>query len=58
MKRLRWLIVAVACALAVAMTAGPAVGVNNNGGGNLTATDVGITPTEIRIGVIADTGAK
>jgi hypothetical protein len=56
-KRLRWLIVAVACALAVAMTAGPAVGANNNGGGNLTATDVGITPTEIRIGVIADTGS-
>ena len=25
--------------------------------GNLTATDVGITPTEIRIGVIADTGS-
>ncbi len=40
-------------------TAGPAVGANGNGNGssNLTATDVGITPTEIRIGVIADTGS-
>ena len=56
MKRLRWLIVAVACALAVALAAGPAAGVNDDG--NLTATDVGITPTEIRIGVIADTGSQ
>ena len=57
MKRLRWLIVAAACALAVAMTAGPAVGVSGRAARNLTATDVGITPTEIRIGVIADTGS-
>ncbi len=58
-KRLRWLVVAAAVVLAVAMTAGPAVGQNGGSGssGNLTATDVGITPTEIRIGVIADIGS-
>jgi hypothetical protein len=60
-KRLRWLVVAAAVALTVAMTAGPAVGQNGGSGSgsnaNLTATDVGITPTEIRIGVIADTGS-
>ena len=56
MKRLRWLIVAAACALAVAMTAGPAAGVSGRAS-KLTASDVGITPTEIRIGVIADTGS-
>jgi hypothetical protein len=55
-KRLRWLIVAAACVLAVAMTAGPAAGVSS-GDKNLTASDVGISPTEIRIGVIADTGS-
>ena len=53
-KRLRWLIVAAAMVLVVAMTAGPATGAAKE---NLTATDVGITPTEIRIGVIADTGS-
>ncbi len=59
MKRLRWLIVAAACALAVAMTAGPAVGVSGRAAKEtLTASDVGITPTEIRIGVIADTGSQ
>jgi hypothetical protein len=58
-KRLRWLIVAAACALAVAMTAGPAVGVSGRAAKEtLTASDVGITPTEIRIGVIADTGSQ
>jgi hypothetical protein len=52
------LIVAAACALAVAMTAGPAVGVSGRAAKEtLTASDVGITPTEIRIGVIADTGS-
>ena len=58
-KRLRWLVGGAAVVLAVAMTAGPAVGQNGGSGSkeNLTATDVGITPTEIRIGVIADTGS-
>jgi hypothetical protein len=56
-KRLRWLVVASAVVLAVAMTAGPAVGQNGGSDENLTASDVGITPTEIRIGVIADTGS-
>ena len=58
MKRLRWLIVAVAGALAVALDGGAGGRcANGNGSSNLTATDVGITPTEIRIGVIADTGS-
>lgn len=56
MKRLRWLVVAVAVSLATAVTAGTAVG-QNSGNGALTASDVGITPTEIHIGVIADTGS-
>ena len=56
-KRLRWLIVAAAMVLVVAMTAGPAVGADSTTA-KLTATDVGITPTEIRIGVIADTGSQ
>jgi hypothetical protein len=56
-KRLRWSVVAAAVVLAVAMTAGPAVGQNGGSEEDLTATDVGITPTEIRIGVIADTGS-
>jgi Periplasmic binding protein len=54
-KHVRWLVVAIAASLALAVTAGPAIGAN--GAKASTASDVGITPTEIRIGVIADTGS-
>ena len=53
--RLRWLVIAVVAAVALAVTAGTAAGQSN--GAKLTASDVGVTPTEIRIGVIADTGS-
>ncbi len=58
MNRARWLVVAVTAALAVALTTGTAVGQSNGGGKEaLTASDTGITPTEIHVGVIADTGS-
>ena len=47
MKHVRWLVVAVAATLALAVTAGPAIGAN--GTKALTASDVGITPTEIQL---------
>jgi Periplasmic binding protein len=57
-NRARWLVVAVTAALAVALTTGTAVGQSNGGGKEaLTASDTGITPTEIHVGVIADTGS-
>jgi hypothetical protein len=49
--------VAVAAMVAVGVTAGTAVGQSSGGNGSQTASDVGITPKEIRIGVIADTGS-
>jgi len=61
--RQRGLRVAVAAMVALAVTAGlagSATGQSGGGGGggeDLTATDVGVSPTEIRIGVIADTGS-
>jgi ABC-type branched-subunit amino acid transport system substrate-binding protein len=61
-KHLRWIAVVAAAALATAITGGTAAGQGGGGGGGgggaLTATDVGISPTEIRIGVIADTGSQ
>lgn len=60
MRRFRWAIVLCAVALMTAVSASTAVA--QSGGGSskeaLTATDVGITPTEIRIGIIADTGSS
>jgi len=41
-----------------AITAGAAAGQSGGGKGSLTASDVGISPTEIHIGVIADTGSS
>jgi hypothetical protein len=41
-----------------ALTAGAAAGQSGGGKEALTASDVGISPTEIRIGVIADTGSS
>lgn len=60
MRRFRWVAVAAAVAMLTAVSAGTASGQSGGGGGNeaLQATDVGITPTEIRIGVIADTGSS
>jgi hypothetical protein len=58
--RKRWVTVALAAMVAVGVTAGlagSATAQNGGGGGATTATDVGVTPTEIRIGVIADTGS-
>lgn len=60
MRRFRWIAVLAVAAVMTAATAGAAAG--QSGGGSskqaLTASDVGITPTEIRIGVIADTGSS
>ena len=61
MRRFRWIAVVCAAALATALTAGSAAGQSGGGGGGdqaLTASDVGISPTEIRIGVVADTGSS
>jgi hypothetical protein len=56
--RKRWVSVALAAMVAMAVTAGTAGSADAaNGGADLTATDVGVSPTEIRIGVIADTGS-
>jgi len=41
-----------------AITAGAAAGQSGGGKEALTASDVGITPTEVHIGVIADTGSS
>jgi hypothetical protein len=59
-RRFRWTAIIAAVGLFTAMTAGTAGGQGGGGTANqpLTATDVGITPTEIRIGVIADTGSS
>jgi len=59
-RRFRWIAVLAVAAVMTAATAGAAAG--QSGGGSsketLTASDVGITPTEIHIGVIADTGSS
>src|SRR6185436_9168185 len=59
-RRFRWIAVVSAAALMAALTAGTAAGQGGGSGGKeaLTASDVGISPTEIRIGVIADTGSS
>lgn len=60
MRRFGWVSALCAVALVGAVSVGTASA--QSGGGNakeaLTASDVGITPTEIRIGVIADTGSS
>jgi hypothetical protein len=51
----------VAVATMTAVSASAAVAQSSGSGGSkeaLTASDVGITPTEIRVGVIADTGSQ
>ena len=64
MRGLRWLAACAAIAIAGAASAGAAGAQSSSGGSggsakeSLTATDVGITPTEIRLGVIADTGSS
>lgn len=68
MQRFRWLAIVAVVALVmvsnVAAAAGQGGGGKSGGGKSgggvepLQATDVGITPTEIRIGVIADTGSS
>jgi len=55
-RRFRWIAVVCAAMLATAITAGSAAG--QGGGAAQTASDVGISPTEIRIGVVADTGSS
>ena len=59
-RRFRWVAALVAVALIMAVSVSAAGAQGGGGGSNqsLTASDVGITPTEIRIGVIADTGSS
>jgi hypothetical protein len=60
-RRFRWIAALAAAALMTATLAGTATAQSGDSGGSkeaLEATDVGITPTEIRIGVIADTGSS
>jgi hypothetical protein len=57
-RRFRWIAIVCAATLMTALTAGAAAGQSGGGKETLTASDVGITPTEIRIGVIADTGSS
>jgi hypothetical protein len=59
-RRFRWVAALVAVALMMAVSVSAAGAQGGGGGSNqsLTASDVGITPTEIRIGVIADTGSS
>ena len=57
-RRFRWIAVICAAALMTAVTAGAAAGQSGGGKEALTATDVGVSPTEIRIGIIADTGSS
>jgi ABC-type branched-subunit amino acid transport system substrate-binding protein len=59
--RFRWIAVLAAAALTATALAGTATAQSSGSGGTkeaLTATDVGVTATEIRIGVIADTGSS
>jgi hypothetical protein len=59
MGRFRWVAVLGAVALATALTAGSAVAQSGSPAKEpLRATDVGVSPTEIRVGVIADTGSQ
>lgn len=59
-RRFRWIAALAAASLMAAALAGTASAQSSGSGGAkeaLTATDVGVTATEIRIGVIADTGS-
>ena len=61
MKRFRWIAALMAASLMTAAFAGTATAQSSGSNGSkdaLTASEVGITPTEIRIGVIADTGSS
>lgn len=60
MRRFHWVaaLVAVAVMMAVSVSTASAQGGGGGSRESLTASDVGITPTEIRIGVIADTGSS
>ena len=62
MRRFRWVVALCAVALITTVSASAAVAQSSGGSGSgkeaLTASDVGITPSEIRIGVIADTGSS
>lgn len=57
MRRFRWTAALAAAALVTATLAGTATAQSGGSGEAPTATDVGITADEIRIGVIADTGS-
>src|SRR5262249_29127349 len=58
-RRFRWIALVCAATLMTAVTAGAAAAQSGGGGKEaLTASDVGVTPTEIHIGVIADTGSS
>ena len=61
MRRYRWVAVFAAAVMMTAASAGTAVAQSSGTSGGtkeaLTASDVGISPTEIHIGVIADTGS-
>jgi len=63
-KGFRWAAVVAAAAMMTAVTAGTAVAQSSGSGGSggakeaLTASDIGISPTEIHVGVIADTGSQ
>jgi len=61
-RRFRWIAALAAASLMTAAFAGTATAQSSGSSGGskeaLTASDVGVTPTEIRIGVIADTGSS
>jgi len=58
-RRFRWVVALCAVALITSVSASAAVAQSSGGGKEaLTASDIGITPSEIRIGVIADTGSS
>ena len=60
MKRFRWIVGLFVVVLVGATSAGAASAQSGGGKGGsaLEATEVGVSPTEIRIGVIADTGSQ
>lgn len=56
MRTIRWITVLVACAVLGATVTAGAAGAADKAA--LTASDVGVTPTEVRVAVIADTGSS